>query len=269
MREPGEHDAPARAHQLEGVGDGLGRAGGLDHLIHALAPREPAGRRVERAVADGPGVFGAELAREIEPPAGPAHDEHADAAGPQHLQGQEPERAGADDGGGLAGLRLRTVHGADHHGERLGDQQILVGRVRGRRPAAARRHADQLGEAAVHVDADGGAREAQVLVALAAERALAARIVGLDHDPVARAEPRHIATDCFNAPDQLVAHDTRVADRPRARPDAVVRAAKPRGRHTHQDVVGPRLGSAPGLDSEIARPVEDGSFHVPHTVLDQ
>jgi hypothetical protein len=52
-----------------------------------------------------------------------------------------------------------------------------------------------VGQSAVDVDADRGAGDAEVSVSLAAERADAARVVGLDRHPVAGPDARDARAD--------------------------------------------------------------------------
>src|SRR5206468_9890587 len=124
--------------------------------------------------------LGAEVAREREPPRAATDDEDARSVAAHHLEGQEPERPSSDDGHGLAGTNAAPADGADDDREGLGEDQVLVGDGGGRPPATARRDAHELGEAAIHVDPDRGARHADVSVALPSPRTRPARAVWRD-----------------------------------------------------------------------------------------
>ncbi len=257
----GEHDASARSHELERVRDRLGSAGGLHDEIHALPPGKPAGGVSERAVDGRVRRLGAELTREDEAPPRAAHDHHPGPPRAEHLEGQEPQRARPDDRGGLASFRRTALNGADDDGERLGEQQCVGMGGRRRAPAAMRRGPNELRESPVDVDADRGPRETQIAITFAAERALPARIVGLDDDRITRADPRYVRRDGLDAPDELVAHHPRVRDGSRAGPDLVVCPAQTCRDDADDDFAGLRSGVAHGLDAEIARSVEDRRFH--------
>ena len=214
------------------------------------------------------GRLGAELAREREAPCAAADDEDPGPAAARHLEGQEPERSRPDDRDGFTGPHATTADGADDDREGLGERQVLVG-GRGRRlPAAARRDAHELGEAAVHVDSDRRARQTEVAVALPAERTRPARVVRLDRDAIAGRHARHARTDRLDATDELVPHHPGVGHGPVARPDAVVGAAETGHGDAHQDLVGLDLGRPRRLDPQVARTVKNGGFHagnVPHS----
>ena len=261
MRQAGEHDAAARAHQRQRVADGLGGAGRLEHDINALAAGERARRLLERRLRHRARHLGAQLAGQREAPRRAAHHQHARAATAQDLHGEQPQRTGADHGGAGAGLDLGARHGADDDGERLGDHQILVGHAGRGRPAAALGHPHGLGKAAVHVDADGGARQAQVAVALAAEWAPAARVVRLDGDAVPHPDTGDGEAGLHHGADELVTEHARVADAPVAGPDPVVGSAQPGHGDLDHHVARARCGHARVLHTEVVRGVEDGGFH--------
>src|SRR5258708_7636367 len=86
-------------------------------------------------------------------------------AAPLVVNGAQAERAHAQARGRLAALRLAPRNGADDHRQRLSQHQLVVADLGRRRPAAAGRQAGLLGEASMDVDADRGAREAEVAVA--------------------------------------------------------------------------------------------------------
>src|SRR5207244_3999161 len=83
------------------------------------------------------------------------------------LKREQSERPRADDGGRFAGTRSTAFDGASHDRQRLGQQRVVIGDLRGHRPAAALGNTGQLCEGTVHVDPDGRPLEAQVAVALA------------------------------------------------------------------------------------------------------
>ena len=155
-------------------------------------------------------------------------------------------------------------HGAHDDGQRLGQHQLVVADLGGRRPAAARRQAGLLGEAAVDVDADGGAREAEIAIAFAAERADAAGVVGLDRDLLAGPERLNIGTDRDDLADELVTHDERVLHGAIAVPDAVVGAAETRGGDLDHGLGGSGSEEGPRLHPDITGPVKHGSAHGAH-----
>src|SRR2546425_509999 len=261
VRQPGEHDAAAGPNQLERVRDRLGRAGGLDDQIHAFAPGKPPGGVSGLALGGRVRGRGAELARKREAPSRAAHDHHPRPAGAKDLEGQEPECAGADDRRGLASLRRPARDGADDDGKRLGEQERVGSGARRRAPTTLRGYADELGEAAVDVDADRGPRQAEVAIAFAAQRASSARIVRLDDHRITRGDPRHVRRDRLDAADELVAHHARICDGSRARPDLVVRAAQTRRGDADDRLARLRAWLAHAFDAKIAWPVKHRRFH--------
>src|SRR5262245_59113173 len=161
----------------------------------------------------------------------------------------------------IAAFGFAPIHGADHDGERLGEQQrVAVGAGRGW-SAAPRGDPDELGEAAVHIDADRDPREAQIAVALAAEWAPAARVVRLDDDGIARAHLGHPRRDALDTADELVSHHAGIGDRSATAPDLVVGAAEAGRDDPHDDLPGLGRRIARVLDAKIAWPVENRRFH--------
>src|SRR5262249_47222581 len=127
--------------------------------------------------------------------------------------------------------------------------------------AALRGHADELRKAPCGVDADRGARQAEVAIAFAAERAPAARIVGLDDDRITRLDARHVRRRRLDAADELVPQDPRILHRPRAGIDFVVGPAEPRRGHPDDDLTRVRSWITHALDAKIARSVEPRRLH--------
>src|SRR5262249_58232459 len=139
-----------------------------------------------------------------------------------------------DDRRRLPGSHLAAGSRADDDRERLRHHEVLVGHAGWRRPAAARGHSHQLGEAAVHVDADRGPGQAEIAIALAAERTDAARVIRLDRDAITHARRRHPGADGFDTANEFVTHHARVGNPALAGKDAVVRATEACDRHTNE-----------------------------------
>ena len=191
VRQPGEHDAPARPHERQRV----------RHRLRACRRSRSRRRRLRARRTRGAATSSAPSATTCvaAAPSSRARAKRRDVrlttstrapAPAQHLQREQPERARRPRRPRVSpGRTARAGHRPHDDGERLGHQQIVVGDRRRRRPAAARGDAHDLGEAAVDVDADRGSRQAEVAVALAAERTGAARVVRLDDHAVADPRP--------------------------------------------------------------------------------
>jgi hypothetical protein len=145
---------------------------------------------------------------------------------PQDLKRQETEGPAADDGRGLPRTYRSLGHGADHNRQRLGDHEVVVRDVPGRGPAAALWYASELGKTAIDIDTYRRPSQAEVSIALAAERASAARVVGLDGNAGTDLDGRDRGPDIFDAPHELVSQHQRVLHRPISGPDTVVGAAQ-------------------------------------------
>ena len=259
MRQAGQHHPPARPRQLHRLPHRLRAARGLDDEVHALAP-ERARRRHCRAGGDAHGGVGAERARHLEAPrSGPPRAPTAPRA--QHLDGEQAQGAHSEHGRRLAGDGSAATDRPRDDRQRLGEEELIVGQVRGRGPAHPGGESGLLAQPAVHVDAHRGAREAEIAVALAAEGALAARVVRLHRHLLARRDIGHALAHRGHAADELVAHHQRVAHRTGARPDAVVGAAEAHREHAHHHFAGAGHEIGDGFHAQIARSVEERGAH--------
>src|SRR5574342_723045 len=253
VRQSGQDATPSRMAQLERLLYRHARAGGLDHEIDALAPRESARRVGGAAFPVGGEIVCAERPGEVPAVVCPPDREHAKPARLEDLDGEEPQRAHAEHGCRLTPSGLTARDGANDNGERLGQHQLIVAGLFWRRPATARRYAGLLGETSVDVDADRGSGEAQVAVAFAAERARATRVVWLDRDLLAGRERVHVGADRDHLADELVPHDERILHGAVAVPDAKIGAAETGG-----DDPNHRLGDSRCEERPLLQPAVPG-----------
>src|SRR5215470_11216125 len=264
MREPGEHDATTRVRELEGLLDRTCRARRLDHDVDAFAPREGPRRRHSAAHFRGGKVVGAQRLGQIPATARAPDREHPEAARLEHLDGEESEGADAEHGRALARLHLAAGNGPHDHGEWLGEHELIVSDSGGRRPAAARGQPRFLREAAVRVDAQRGAGEAEIAVALPAEGAHSAREVWFHGDALAGPEPPHAGAHRGDVSDEFMAHDERIGHWPVAAPDPIVSPAEPGGYHAHDHLPGRRLQRLWPFDAEVTWTVQHRCSHGGH-----
>ena len=214
--------------------------------------------------ARGGELVGAELAGQALASIGATDGQDCEPPRLQQLDGEETQRPHAEHGRALAAPGLAATDGAHHHGQRLGEHELIVVDGGGRRPAAARGQPRLLGEPAVHVDADGRAREAEVAVAFPAERAVAARVVRLHRDLLPGPDIADVAPHRHHLADELVTHDARVVDGSVSVPDPVVGAAEARGEHAHDGLAGTGRRLRALLDPHVPGPAEDGGVHGAH-----
>src|SRR5262249_51854442 len=264
MREPGEHDAPARVRELEGLLDRACRARRLDHDVDAFAPRKGPRRRHSAAHFRGGEVVGAQRLGQIPATARAPDREHPEAARFEHLDGGESEGADAEHGRALARLHLATGNGTHDHGKWLSEHELIVSNSGGRGPAAARGQPRFLREAAVRVDAQRGAGEAEIAITLSAEGADSTREVRLYGDPLAGPQSIHAGAHRGDVADELMTHDERIGHRPVAAPDPIVSAAEPGSYHAHDHLPGRRLQRLWPFDAEVTRAVQHCRSHGGH-----
>ena len=138
VRQPGQHDAPARPHERQRVRDRLRRAGGLDHDVDALAPRERVGRRRPAARRPTAWVAAAPSSRARAKRRGDRLTTSTRAPrAAQHLEREQAERARRPRRPrSRPAATAAAGHRADDDGERLGHQQIVVGHA-GAAPASS------------------------------------------------------------------------------------------------------------------------------------
>ena len=163
--------------------------------------------------------------------------------------------------GRLSRRRRAAPHRADHDGEGLGEEELIVVDPGGRGPAAMGGQRHFLSEAAIHVDAHRRSRQAEVLVALSAQRTDTARVVGLDRHLGPGREPAHAGPESEHTAHQLMAHHARVVDGAIAGPDPVVGAAQTGALDPDHGFAGAGRKRRAGLDREISRRVEDSRDH--------
>ena len=180
---------------------------------------------LERTFRDDMRRLGAELSGQRKSASRSADDQHSGAVGSQDLKSQETQGSATDDGRGLAGSHRGLGDRADHHGQRLGDHEVVVGNTRWGRPATPLWYPCDLGKTAIDVDTYCRAAQAEVAIAPAAERTGAAGVVGLDGDPRPRLDSRHARTDVGHQPHELMAGHQRIRHGTVPGPDAIVRSA--------------------------------------------
>ena len=113
-------------------------------------------------------------------------------------------------------------------------RRSTVDRVRQAVDVAARR-GDVFGESPVRVAAEEPAVRAEMRLADAAMKAVAAVQLRIDDDAIARVQCAVGGDDA----DHFMAHDPRIADRDRAAVDLEISAADAAVRHAHEDVARP------------------------------
>ncbi len=161
----------------------------------------------------------------------------------QGRDGEEADRAEADDNRRVARMEARPVDAVDGHRERLHEAGILE-REPGRQPVEQRGgRRDQLGEAAIpcEPDARGQRHRAAVRRAAPAVVADAAGNLGIHHRRIAGRPAGHALADRVDHPGELVARDS-----VREQADLVrgeIGSADATAVDAHHDLTGARLGS--------------------------
>ncbi len=126
-----------------------------------------------------------------------------------HVDAQDADRAGAEDGHAVARLDARFCD--DHivgHADGLGAGGVLKGDGVGDGVEDPFRYADKLGEGAVHTEAVSLPFSAETIVVGLAEDAFAAETgMGLGGDPIAGLPVFHVCTDFFDGPREFVPED--------------------------------------------------------------
>lgn len=210
------HTGPSRPQDMDGRDDGALRARSLNHRVRAQAqavlldqpPRILLGRdteiRLERPGAtEPPGELELMLEQiHRHDRLGPIQSrecrtQQADSARPKH-----------DDTLRLGGPHVNHAHGVCGHGQRLRQHALLQRHPRRQFVAQIARDLEVLGQRAVGVRRTGGELHVrtQIVQALLAARADAARLARFDGDVVAWREVRHGRADGVDRPGRFVAH---------------------------------------------------------------
>src|SRR5262249_59941050 len=133
--------------------------------------------------------------------------------------GEAPAGADAEPRRTLARSHVGAPHGAHDHREGLGEHELVVAHAGEGGPAAARGQPRLFREAAVHVDAERGAGEAEVAIALVAQRTGAAREVRLDGHALPGPESLHAGAHRGDIADEFMAHHEWIGHGTIAAPD--------------------------------------------------
>lgn len=203
----GDEDAAGIAGELDGLARGVFAGGAVDGAIDAAASGfvedgvDGFGRLDGDIGAHGAGEFAAVRERL----------DHPDAAGVDGAEsgdGEQTNRAGADDGSGFAGTDGRQMERVQGNGERLGQGGLVEGHGRGDGKEIGDGQVDEFAEeagvAGVAEEADIGA---DVVVAGAAEFAVIAVESGLERAAVAGSEAGDAGAGFDDVAGGLVAED--------------------------------------------------------------
>ncbi len=211
---PGDLVDDAAGHDdVHGYFQGCGWSRRVDHLVESVAFVELGrhGLGIHRSAQDvglcrpvGPGDFEALFVT------GSAEDD--DVAGSRHfghVNAQDADGAGAEDGHGVAGLDAHL--GDDHvvgHADGFGAGGVLEGDRVGNGVEDSLRNGDEFGEGAVDTEAVSLAFPAEAVVVGLAEDAFAAEAgMGFGGDPIAGLPVFYVRTDFFDGPREFVPED--------------------------------------------------------------
>ena len=209
------------------------------------------------------GAGRAERSRDVEPVRAPVGDvDLFDTPHPRREEGEESDRACADDRDRVRGRHRRDGDRMQRDGERLDEGRLLERDVRGQAQDRVLREHDGVGIGAIEVHAQATPIDAHVRPRAPALIAGPAGEDRAQDDVVARDERGDARADARDHARGLVTHDDA---RPAAtrRPEVAmdIGSADPGRAHADDDLAGGRQGIRPLLEPEPLRPVVHERSH--------